>query len=68
MTGKIKWFNETRGFGFILGENGKDYFAHYSDFPGGHTFPEDTQEGRAVTFDPVTDKDGRTKASKIQFT
>lgn len=28
--GKIKWFNNKKGFGFIEGENGKDVFVHYS--------------------------------------
>ena len=28
--GKVKWFNESKGFGFIEQENGKDIFVHYS--------------------------------------
>ncbi|MCD5030185.1 cold shock domain-containing protein [Enterococcus asini] len=31
MNGIVKWFNETRGFGFIAGEDGQDYFVHYSE-------------------------------------
>ena len=31
MTGTVKWFNEKKGFGFILGEDGKDYFLHFSN-------------------------------------
>ena len=28
--GKIKWFNNKKGFGFIAGDNGKDIFVHFS--------------------------------------
>lgn len=30
-TGTVKWFNETKGFGFIEQESGPDVFAHFSD-------------------------------------
>jgi len=30
VTGKVKWFNETKGFGFIEQESGPDVFAHFS--------------------------------------
>lgn len=30
MTGKIRMFEEKRGFGFIVGEDGKDYFFHFT--------------------------------------
>lgn len=29
-TGRVKWFNETKGFGFIEGQDGKDVFVHFS--------------------------------------
>ena len=33
-TGTVKWFNETKGFGFIEQENGPDVFAHFSAIQG----------------------------------
>ncbi|HHF7343737.1 MULTISPECIES: cold-shock protein [Legionella] len=45
--GKVKWFNESKGFGFIE-SNGKDYFVHFSAIQGSgfKTLPE----GAAVLF------------------
>ncbi len=47
-TGKVKWFDERKGFGFIEQENGPDCFVHYSDIegPGRKTL----FEGQAVEF------------------
>ena len=33
-TGTVKWFNESKGFGFIEQENGADLFAHFSSISG----------------------------------
>ena len=33
-TGTVKWFNETKGFGFIEQENGPDVFVHFSAIKG----------------------------------
>ena len=35
VTGTVKWFNESKGFGFIERESGKDVFAHFSAISGG---------------------------------
>ena len=34
VTGTVKWFNETKGFGFIQQESGPDVFAHFSAITG----------------------------------
>ena len=33
-TGKVKWFNNAKGYGFITTEEGKDAFVHYTDLDG----------------------------------
>ena len=51
-TGTVKWFNDTKGFGFITPVNGeKDCFVHHSAIQG-HGF-KTLAEGEAVEFDVV---------------
>lgn len=47
MKGKIKFFDDTKGFGFIAAEDGKEIFVHQSALDEGVTL----QEGDSVTFD-----------------
>ena len=51
MKGKVKWFNNQKGYGFISDENGKDVFVHYSGLNmEGYKTLEENQE---VSFDVV---------------
>ena len=34
MVGTVKWFNDSKGFGFITGEDGKDVFVHHTSIQG----------------------------------
>ncbi len=55
-TGKVKWFNETKGFGFIEQESGPDVFVHFSAIQseGFKTLAE----GQAVEFEVQTGQKG----------
>lgn len=55
-TGTVKWFNETKGFGFIAQESGPDVFAHFSaiNSSGFKTLTE----GQRVSFTVTQGKKG----------
>ncbi len=60
--GTVKWFNETKGYGFITQESGGDVFAHFSEIQGDGF--RTLAEGDAVTFDVVEGEKGP-KATNI---
>jgi len=47
--GKVKWFNNQKGYGFITPENGKDVFVHHSVIQGDGY--KSLEEGQEVEFD-----------------
>ena len=47
--GTVKWFNDSKGFGFITAEDGTDAFVHHGDIQG-EGF-KSLSEGESVTFD-----------------
>ncbi len=56
VTGKVKWFNESKGFGFIEQESGPDVFAHFSAINGSGF--KTLVEGQSVEFTVVAGKKG----------
>ena len=65
MTGKVKWFNAEKGYGFIEREEGGDVFVHFSAIQseGFKTL----EEGQAVEFDVVQGNRGEQAANVVRL-
>jgi CspA family cold shock protein len=63
-TGKVKWFNPDKGFGFIEREDGDDVFVHFSEIQeeGFKTL----DEGQEVEFEITTGNQGKPQASNVR--
>jgi CspA family cold shock protein len=55
--GKVKWFNESKGFGFIENEEGGDVFVHFSSIQNSGF--KTLNEGQRVSFDIAQGKKGQ---------
>lgn len=63
--GIVKWFNASKGFGFIEQENGSDVFVHYSAIQSNDFKTLD--EGASVTFEVVAGPKGPAAANVVQL-
>ncbi|HTB83487.1 MAG TPA: cold-shock protein [Candidatus Sulfotelmatobacter sp.] len=62
-SGKVKWFDNKKGFGFIAQDTGQDVFVHHTSIVGSGF--KTLNEGEPVVFDVVTSDKGL-KASNVQ--
>lgn len=61
--GKVKWFSDEKGYGFIEEEGGEDLFVHYSEIVGDGF--RTLEEGSTVEFDVVDGRRGK-QASRVE--
>ena len=63
--GTVKWFNARRGYGFLTGEDGNDYFVHHSNIvmDGFRTL----SSGQAVTYGIEKDDKERNAAVNVKL-
>lgn len=65
-TGTVKWFNATKGFGFITPESGgKDVFVHISALERAGI--RSINEGQKVSYELAQGRDGRTSAENLSL-
>ena len=63
-SGKVKWFNKTKGYGFIEPEEGdKDVFVHISAVK--NSGMEDLEEGQELEFE-IVENNGKTSAENLK--
>lgn len=66
-TGTVKWFNSTKGFGFIQPDDGdKDVFVHISAVERAGL--SSLSDGQKLSFDLETSRDGRSSAVNLVLT
>ncbi|WP_055079320.1 cold-shock protein [Lagierella massiliensis] len=64
--GKVKWFNATKGFGFISTEEGEDVFVHYTALEDNGEF-RTLDEGQEVEFEIVEGTKGPQASNVVKL-
>ena len=62
LTGRVKWFNDSKGYGFIEQEGGRDIFVHYTAIQGDGF--KSLAEGQKVEFE-ITEGTKGPQATKV---
>ena len=64
LSGKVKWFNDAKGYGFIERPDGDDVFVHYTAIQG--TGFRSLSEGQEVEFEVVDGPKGKQAANVVK--
>lgn len=64
--GTVKWFNVTKGFGFLTTEDGRDVFVHFSAIEGDDEFKK-LDEGQEVEFEVVEGGKGAQASNVVKL-
>ena len=64
ITGRVKWFNQERGYGFIVTDDYREIFAHRSQVADGASEPT---KGKSVSFVEDVGRDGKPFARRIEI-
>lgn len=64
--GMVKWFDTTKGFGFLTTENGEDIFVHFSAINDENEF-KNLEEGQSVEFEIVEGQRGPQASNVIKL-
>ena len=65
MKGKVKWFNNEKGYGFLEGDGGEDVFVHFTAIQGDGY--KSLEEGQEISFDIVEGNRGPQAASVVKL-
>jgi len=62
--GKVKWFDENKGYGFVVSEGGEELFIHYTAIQGGGF--RNLEEGQLVEFDIIETRRGKQATNVVR--